>query len=373
MGAMLEQSSTFAVIFCGSTHYYHEYSLATNTADEVLASCSSDGCIRLWGPTQKGGETASPWSCIAVLDGHHTRTVRSCSWSPCGRLLASASFDRTVGVWEKVPGESNCHSVMELAAVLEGHENEVKGVAWNPNGTYIATCGRDKTVWIWESGPGNEYEVVDVKQNHTQDVKTVVWHPSGELLASASYDDSIRLWVENDDEWVCTQTIQMPLGHESTVWDIAFTKDGGYMASCSDDKTVRVWKRENNLNLTNTTSQSVLYRAYASLTGHHDRTIYSVGWSVDGYLATGSADNGIKVFSVAGVTCREAEGEEGGEVCDDIVGDDDGHGQRCRLVCSIPEAHCNADVNCVRWHPRNREVLASAGDDGVVKLWRWRC
>jgi WD40 repeat protein len=28
------------------------------------------------------------------------------------------------------------------------------------------------------------------------------------------------------------------------------------------------------------------------------------------------------------------------------------------------------DVNCVAWHPTDPTLLASASDDGVIKIWR---
>ena len=45
--------------------------------------------------------------------------MRWVSWSPCGKYLASASFDGTVAVWDNKSGQFEC------GASLEGHENEV--------------------------------------------------------------------------------------------------------------------------------------------------------------------------------------------------------------------------------------------------------
>lgn len=90
----------------------------------------------------------------------------------------------------------------------------------------------------------------------------------------------------------------------------------------------------------------------AVISGYHERTIFSVDWSPDDDLiATGCADNSIRVLSV-----RRAGGEG-------IV--------ECSLECCREHAHVS-DVNCVRWHPTDAQLLASAGDDGCVRLWRFR-
>lgn len=49
-----------------------------------------------------------------VLEETHTRTVRSCAWSPSGKLLATASFDGTTGIWENCGSEFECISTLEV-------------------------------------------------------------------------------------------------------------------------------------------------------------------------------------------------------------------------------------------------------------------
>jgi len=133
------------------------------------------------------------------------------------------------------------------------------------------------------------------------------------------------------------------------VWDAAFNHTGDYLASCSDDCSVKIWRVERG----GGGKGSVKCTLSTSLTGYHDRTIFSLDWSQTGFIATACADNSIRVFSTEEVASEDGLGLR----------------VRCNLECRKENAH-PLDVNCVQWHPKDSTLLASAGDDGNIRLWR---
>ena len=293
--------------------------------------------------------------CMSTLEEGQSRTIRCVEWSPDGSLLASASFDGSVVVWQ---AQDVAFKSWEKIASLEGHDSEVKCVSWSSDGNFLATCGRDKKVWVWERLLGGDFECVAMLSGHSQDVKFVKWHPTANVLFSCSYDDSIKVWMDDNDDWYCTTTLP---GHSSTVWGAALDATGSRLVSVSDDLSMILWESESPLN------PSGAWRQVSRLAALHKNVIFTVDWSHhNSLIASGAGDNAIKLIAYSKTS--------------------DGTGL-LKEAFHLPNAH-DGDVNCVRWCPvgtaneihegeegkantQNQELLLSSGDDGLVKLWKY--
>jgi WD40 repeat protein len=144
----------------------------------ILASASTDHTLRLW-DVRTGRE-------LMVLRGH-TGDVSSCDFSPDGSMLTSASSDKTLRLWDVSTGK-------ELA-VLTGHTKSVKSVAFSPGGNTLASGGEDKTIILWDVLSCRRLTILS---KHTKDVNICAFSPDGHTLASATHDgvfrDELILW-----------------------------------------------------------------------------------------------------------------------------------------------------------------------------------
>jgi WD40 repeat protein len=69
--------------------------------------------------------------------------VTSAAFSPDGSRIVTASFDKTVRIWDAATAKE--------IAVLRGHEGRLFSAAFSPDGSRIVTASSDKTARIWDA------------------------------------------------------------------------------------------------------------------------------------------------------------------------------------------------------------------------------
>jgi WD40 repeat protein len=261
-----------------TAHKQHVSGVAFSPDSLWLASGSWDGTVKLWKLSTEGGRRKIVGGAAdALLPRYtlrgHSANVIDVAFSPDNQTLASASWDNTVKLWDRLGpkgdslteratircadrltslaysrdgqmlaiGQQNGIAIYDPASAKEIHPFKptpapVPGIAFGPDGRLFSAGASDPSIKVWDVA--GKKPIFELRQNSNPNA-TVAVSPDGQLIASAGSDQTahvVKIWnAESRKE------VRVLKGHAGYVWKVAFGPKGRYLASGSWDSTVKVW------------------------------------------------------------------------------------------------------------------------------------
>uniref|UniRef100_A0A8C4YYF3 WD repeat-containing protein 26 n=1 Tax=Gadus morhua TaxID=8049 RepID=A0A8C4YYF3_GADMO len=288
----------------------------------------------------------------------HCNEVWFCKFSHDGTKLATGSKDTTVIVWQVDP---ETHQ-LKLLRTLEGHAYGVSYLAWSPDNTYLIACGPDdcSELWLWNIQTGELR--TKMSQSHEDSLTSVAWNPDGKRFVTGGQRgqfyqcdldgnlldswEGVRvqcLWCLGDGRTVlASDTHQRIRGYnfedltdrnivqeDHPIMSFTVSKNGRLALLNVATQGVHLWDLQDR----------VLVRKYQGVTqGFY--TIHSCfGGHNEDFIASGSEDHKVYIWH-----------------------------RRSELPIAELTGHTRT-VNCVSWNPAIPGLMASASDDGTVRIW----
>ncbi|CAI8583130.1 unnamed protein product [Vicia faba] len=162
----------------------------------------------------------------------HEGEVNCVKWDPTGSLLASCSDDVTAKIWSLKQG-NYLHDLKE-------HSKEIYTIRWSPTGPgttnpnkklVLASASFDSTVKLWDVELG---KLIHSLNGHRQPVYSVAFSPNGEYIASGSLDKSLHIWSLKEGKIVRTYA------GSGGIFEVCWNKDGDKIAACFANNIVSV-------------------------------------------------------------------------------------------------------------------------------------
>lgn len=273
--ALDESLSSFA------TESAYAYALDVAPDGKTLALGLADGGIEL-----RSFDPRDVVSSARITEiGRHAESLSYLRFDARGERLVSASFDRTVKLWDVAE--------RKLLVDFKGHGFPVGGADFSPDGKLVASCSYERpqgtvvgTVQIWNAVDGS---VVRTLEGGRKPLIGIAFSPDGRRIAAGSWDFCVFVWSIDGGEPVrCAMPDE---GIYNAVDDAAWSVDGRYVLGSSKDHTARVWNSQ--------TGELV-----ATLRGHTD-AVDKLALSADGTLAaTASSDGTTKLWNTSDWSLR---------------------------------------------------------------------
>ncbi len=152
----------------------------------------------------------------------HQNAVISAEFSPDSKRIVTITSDARANIWEV--------ETEKLATSLQ-HQDAINSAKFSPNGEHLVTASDDKTAIVWEVATGKVFDLMQ----HSGFVKSAEFSPDGKQIVTISHDKTVMLWdVETE--------VIASVSHDGNVVSAKFSNGAGkQMVTASWDKTAKVW------------------------------------------------------------------------------------------------------------------------------------
>ncbi|GJW24261.1 COMPASS-like H3K4 histone methylase component WDR5B [Tanacetum coccineum] len=166
----------------------------------------------------------APYRLLKTLSAHSS-AVSCVKFSNSGKLLVSASLDKTLILWDT--------QTLTLLKTLTGHTEGISDVAWSSDSHYICSASDDKTLRIWSI---KDLECVKTLRGHTGVVFCCNFSGYSDMIVSGGFDETIRVWDVKTGK--ASFVIK---AHSLPVTSVHFNRDGSLIVSGSHDGSCKIW------------------------------------------------------------------------------------------------------------------------------------
>jgi WD40 repeat protein len=236
--------------------------------DEIVATASEDRTVGLW--------RATDGQYLGMLEGYAS-PARSLAFDQTGRRLLTRDSEGKFFLWNLERGESDGRP--HVSARMLWHTTDVKGgtaLAWSADGIYVATSREKGGLDLWNIQTGTQIRTVLEAPDAPAGLESIAFSADSKTVAAAGADGVVRQWEVASGKLTASWSTD-----QGEVRALAFHPRDNLLITAGAD--VRLWKGK----------QLVLKL------DRHTRPVNHVCWSADGKtLVTAGDDSTVYVWNL---------------------------------------------------------------------------